>query len=58
MSSSVDLVWSHAANALWSLARYSDETTAHAVGRASGEALATSETQTCDLCPTGLDGSP
>jgi hypothetical protein len=39
------------------LARYSDQASAHAVGRASGEAMASSDKATCDLCPTGLDGA-
>jgi hypothetical protein len=37
------------------LARYSDESSAHAVGRASGEAMDTSDTATCPLCPIGLN---
>jgi len=40
------------------LVQYSDDASAHAVGRASGEAMDTSDTATCPLCPTGLDGAP
>jgi hypothetical protein len=40
------------------LARYSDQVAATGAGFIGGEAEEDTAAATCDLCPTGLDGSP